>query len=1657
MAATHAHQGLVAVRAGVPDSQGKRTFSSGLLIAPDLVLTARHGVTGRGGAALRETSPLPGIEVSLVTGPRGASHLSEPVPATVEWLGTGGMDVALLELSPEPAAGQGPGVSAADAGSRAAFATTGLGWGEPIGTQPIAVTISGMPDFAAKSTGDPAEVETARGALEPGTYTSSDRYAVNLQAAPSGWQDWQGVSGSAVTCVTGGYLLGVVAWADRLLEGRRLTAVPVRALLADSGFRAVLERHLGRVPEVEPAELAPLLSRPQPPGSIGALLRPDAGLTMFTGREDELAFLSRWRDEPAAGGSDVKALLVIGSGGEGKTRLALEFLARSRPAGWSCGLLRQSADPDEVTIAAHPGNRLLLVIDYAAAKADGIAALARRVSRARPRVPVRLLLLARTAGDWWSDLAADLSEEFPRLEREVVPLGPLLGAAASLAAAPAGDAAAPAGDAAALFRATATALAPHLRAFTGRPAEELLSLAAALPGPRLAGPRAAHALTVQMSALAALLEAALPESTASGEPQEPAAEAASRPGTGGRAPHVAEPVEDTLLRHERFYRDRLAAQYGLGDLRPVRDRAVAGAALFGARGPTQPDAREGACSIVTAALPELDGTTARQREVATWIAGLYPAGESEPGTEIEYWGQVLPDRLGEFLAARILAREQASAAGNGGLLGSLAGQSDPTGVARALLILSRATDHDPAAADWIRQLVLACPSLAGPAAVQVATYAEHPAPLRAALVHLGTHDPGSLRKTITTVTSALPLFSLQLLESSASLTRELALVLRDLIAHNREAWLPLYSWATFWHSLRLAEVGRREEALPLSAQALTAYRALAARDPDTHLPDLVRSLNNVALRLSEAGQFEEALPVSAEAITVSRELADRDRDAQLPNLAMSLSNYSWQLAAAGRREEALAVSQEALTVSRQFTVGDRDVHLSSLAGTMHNHATRLAENGHPEQALPLSEEALTVHRELAARNRDAYLPDLALSLDSHAARLTENGHPERALPLSEEALTAHRELAARNRDAYLPGLARALGIHAARLTENGHPEQALPLSEEALTAHRELAARNRDVYLPILAGSLGSRAYRLAEAGHREQAMPVSAEAVTAYRELAALNRDAHLPGLAASLNSHATRLADTGNPEQALDLSAEAVAAYRELAARDRDGYLPGLARSLDSHASRLAENGHPEQALPLSEEALTAWRELAARDRDGYLPALALSLYSHAARLTRNGHPEQALPLTAEAVAAYRELDRDRDVYLPGLAASLDSHAIRLAEAGQREQALLLFEEARTAYRELAARDRDGYLPDLVRLLSNYILLLVRKRHPEQALDLSAEAVAAYRELADRDRDGYLPGLAASLDDHAIRLTEAGHPEQALSPSRDALAAYRELAARDRGAHLPGLARSLSNHAIRLTENGHPGQALDVSAEAVTLRRELAGRDRDTHLSDFASSLDSHALRLAEAGQREQALPLAAEAVACYRELAGRDRGAHLPGLARALHNHALRSAEAGNLEQSLPGFKEALALRRELAARDRDAHLSDFAMALHVYVALTAAHGHDEQALPLSLCEEAVALHRELAGRDRASWLMVLVTSLTVLASVHLEHRRVAGAVAALAEAAECIPGLPAGDQQRLEPLIAAGMREARQMNAREAEKAFRRTARTRWPRKWNAVET
>jgi hypothetical protein len=129
-----------------------------------------------------------------------------------------------------------------------------------------------------------------------------------------------------------------------------------------------------------------------------ALLRAEFGVVPFTGRVAELDRLHAWAAQPAS----VAIALVTGSGGRGKTRLAIEAATRAGADGWRAGFVDEGLLMPLLEAAASD-DRLLLVVDYAEDEPthliDALQTAGELARDAQRRL--RILLLARNAGDWW--------------------------------------------------------------------------------------------------------------------------------------------------------------------------------------------------------------------------------------------------------------------------------------------------------------------------------------------------------------------------------------------------------------------------------------------------------------------------------------------------------------------------------------------------------------------------------------------------------------------------------------------------------------------------------------------------------------------------------------------------------------------------------------------------------------------------------------------------------------------------------------------------------------------------------------------------------------------------------------------------------------------------------------------------------------------------------------------------------------------------------------------------------------------------------------------------------------------------------------------------------------------------------------------------------
>ena len=923
-------QRVVLIRAGLPD--GGVSVGSGTLLDGRQVLTAAHVVFADDG------DPLPTVRVGLPESPELAA-------ARVVWperylasTGREDVDAALLQV---------------DADQADALPRVGpVRWGWLTGRSPVEVAAVGFPRVLRDPDGT-RDTDHLTGRVSPGSRRVAGRYDITVTSAvpqlptsPRAPSPWSGMSGAGLFAA--GRLIGVVIIDEPGYPANRLSALPVSRLAADPTFTPHAGDRRMAVESVELAELLvppgqPVLARRRRGGTVSpaTLLRADAEAVPFSGREQLLEDLIGWCTDPRL---EIGVWLLIGPGGQGKTRLARHLARRllSEVAGdGAAGLL--AADPPDTAHDLSPlvDSRLplLVVVDYAETRTEQLRRLLPLLWDATDGPPVRLLLLARSAGDWWAQLQRDLDDE----------LGPSLRLQALSAPT----------ERASTFAAAVGALSARLPEVDAT--VDWASLAATVTAPRdLADDHYGNPLTLQLAALIGLLQVG-PHPTI---PDNSDAES--------RVP------EAVLLQHEqRYWTDSSRSRRLSVHPDTLRD-AVTVAGLCGARSP-------GEAMSLLEQLPGLRGQTVDAlRHVDSWLTGLYPA---DPGRR---WGSLQPDRLAEHLAVSVLTDDPDLLPGL--LTAATAGQT-----VQALSVVTRALTNPSVLPDRrtlllgeLTALLAARLDQLAPVALQVATQTAAPGPLLAAVEAAATSaDLDSLAR----LTNTLPASSFALAPLAAALNRRLVEELRARAVTDPANFLPDLAAALNNQSNRLADLGRREDALTAIAEAVQIRRALAAARPDAFRPDLAMSLNNQSSALANLGRREDALIASAEAVGHYRALAAARPVAFLPDLAMSLNNQSNRLADRGRRQDALTAVTEAVQI-RRVLADKHPVFLETLARSLTSQGIRLTELGDFDAALAADREAVSLYTELIALDPVHYRDSLEQAVDNLVIDLRDLGRTE---------------------------------------------------------------------------------------------------------------------------------------------------------------------------------------------------------------------------------------------------------------------------------------------------------------------------------------------------------------------------------------------------------------------------------------------------------------------------------------------------------------------------------------------------------------------------------------------------------------------------------------------------------------------------------------
>jgi tetratricopeptide (TPR) repeat protein len=844
----------------------------------------------------------------------------------------------------------------------------------------------------------------------------------------------------------------------------------ITALAAVGGFAAgfVLEYLAGRALEMRARRLQIAKAieglRAQAPQGLATLLSAhrasEIGLPLL-GRDTELAKLLDW-----CTGSGKSFRLITGPGGVGKTRLADE-LCRQLQSGdqhWVALFLGagRSAEPGAVSaLREHAGDQpVLIVVDYADSRPD-----LREFLEDGFKDPgtLRILMLARQAGNWWDELT-----DAP---------GGLGGALAvgyhgrDLAPVEAGQQV--------IVDSAAAAFAAHLEV--------------PIPQVRVDSTERLRVLDLTVIALVAVLSFL------------------DDPGSRIRTGRVGiEQVFTELLRHEadRYWR-ATATEAGLERVLTIAMRRVlvAAVALLGAVDKPSTVALVGRAlgTFTDEVLPDV-------ASVARWLRKTYPA----TGEAGQWVTPLAPDRLAEHLVVETLIAGDRPVQLR--VTALLEGLSDDQAV-HAMTVLSRAAT-DPAREDGQRRMIRALADhLADHLPPSHATVGDVLAVVPWPSVTMRSTAMALARKQLTLLEDASDadeeavaiathhlaswLSVLGRSDEALSATQRAVGLYERLVQINPDNRVQLAA-ALLNLGVWYADMEQPDEALHVTARAVDLYEQLAAAEPDQYEHQLAAGLSNLGGQLSELGRLDDALLVTQRAVDLFERQAQSHPDHYEPDLvASSLDSLGRRYSELKRPGEALSATQRAVNIYEELAQSNPDRYEPDLAGVLAQLGLRLSERLRPYEGVLAAQRAVSLFEGLARNNPERYEGDLASALDSLGTYFLEVLRPHEAMQATQRAVRLYEQLAQTDTERHEPNLAGALNHLMMRFSDLGWPDEALSTVQRAVKLYGQLAQTDAERHEPNLAGALNNLAHQLWEQGRTDEAMLTIEQAIDLYERAA--------------------------------------------------------------------------------------------------------------------------------------------------------------------------------------------------------------------------------------------------------------------------------------------------------------------------------------------------------------------------------------------------------------------------------------------------------------------------------------------------------------------------------------------------------------------------
>ncbi|GAA2374255.1 hypothetical protein [Dactylosporangium salmoneum] len=295
------------------------------------------------------------------------------------------------------------------------------------------------------------------------------------------------------------------------------------------------------------------------------------------------------------------------------------------------------------------------------------------------------------------------------------------------------------------------------------------------------------------------------------------------------------------------------------------------------------------------------------------------------------------------------------------------------------------------------------------------------------------------------------------------------------------------------------QAGHFTESVTIAVQAVAAWRTLAEAEPAVHRQHLAKALSSLAGAYRQAGRIDDAITTGAEAVALRRDLATTGSGVHRAHLAEALVTLAEASRLAGRFAEAISSAGEAASIHRDLAVTNPAPHRPSLANALTTVADAMRLAGMHGEAVANANEAVIIWRPIAAADPAVHRSHLANALTALADAQTAAGRYGEAVINATEAATAWRDLAALGSIAHQAALANGLTSLAHAQSLAHRLPEAVASATDAVAAWRPLAAADPTAYETHFATALVMLAHTRRLVGRHEEAIAAATEAVDLY------------------------------------------------------------------------------------------------------------------------------------------------------------------------------------------------------------------------------------------------------------------------------------------------------------------------------------------------------------------------------------------------------------------------------------------------------------------------------------------------------------------------------------------------------------------------------